>query len=180
MCVCLHFQVSETIRSLIKSNIRSACTNDTLLHLCVSRLNIIKSGYFNDGTGMRVILITQLNSMSNDFICLFVFSQGIFPNLKVVRLLLNCDADVNAKNESKSTALHVASNPYNYVGEVCIRNMNRVTNKKVEMKNYWFFFLFLYLCLSFTKTGCSSIVRLWSPFGSTKSSRRASALFDCF
>lgn len=44
--------------------------------------------------------------------------QGIFPNLKVVKLLLDCDADVNAKNESKSTALHVASNPYNYVGEV--------------------------------------------------------------
>ncbi|XP_055321771.1 protein fem-1 homolog C isoform X2 [Sitodiplosis mosellana] len=88
--------VCESIRSLVKSNIRSACTNDTLLHLCVSRLNIIKSGYFNDGTGMR----------------------GIFPNLKVVKLLLECDAEVNAKNESKSTALHVASNPYNYVGEV--------------------------------------------------------------
>lgn len=34
--------------------------------------------------------------------------------------MLDCDADVNAKNESKSTALHVASNPYNYVGEVSI------------------------------------------------------------
>lgn len=54
------FQVCETIRSLVKNNIRSACTNDTLLHLCVSRLNMIKSGYFNDGTATRVICLLQL------------------------------------------------------------------------------------------------------------------------
>lgn len=46
--------VCRAIRSLVKDNIRSACTNDTLLHLCVSRLNIIKSGYFSDGTSIRV------------------------------------------------------------------------------------------------------------------------------
>lgn len=58
-------------------------------------------------------------------VCLIVWLilQGIFPNLKVVKLLLDCDADVNAKNESKSTALHVASNPYNYVGEVRKKTM---------------------------------------------------------
>lgn len=112
----------ETIRSLIKSNIRSACTNDTLLHLCVSRLNIIKSGYFNDATGMRVDRKrNEFNGLFLKFNFFLLFSnvfQGIFPNLKVVKLLLDCDANVNAKNESKSTALHVASNPYNYVGEV--------------------------------------------------------------
>lgn len=46
--------VHQAVRSLVKDNIRSACTNDTLLHLCVSRLNIIKSGYFSDGTSLRV------------------------------------------------------------------------------------------------------------------------------
>lgn len=48
------FQVKENVRKLVKNQIRSACTNDTLLHLCVSRLNVIKSGYFNDGTAVGV------------------------------------------------------------------------------------------------------------------------------
>lgn len=119
---CTFFQVCDTIRSLAKSNIRSACTNDTLLHLCVSRLNIIKSGYFNDATGMRVRKHgwNGIKSILKLFLFFPKIFQGIFPNLKVVKLLLDCDADVNAKNESKSTALHVASNPYNYVGEVCL------------------------------------------------------------
>lgn len=34
--------------------------------------------------------------------------------------MLDCGADVNAKNESKSTPLHVASNPYNYAGDVSV------------------------------------------------------------
>lgn len=62
------------------------------------------------------------------------YLQCIFPNLKVVKLLLDCDADVNAKNESKSTALHVASNPYNYVGEVCI-NKNKIFFLKLKKWN---------------------------------------------
>lgn len=75
----------DTIRSLVKNNIRSACTNDTLLHLCVSRLNIIRSGYFNDGTiGKRVsdftadaIRMIDLfeTSFSFSFIYLGNFSQ---------------------------------------------------------------------------------------------------------
>lgn len=42
----------------------------------------------------------------------------VFPKLEVVNLLLDCGADVNARNESKSTPLHVASLPYNYEGAV--------------------------------------------------------------
>lgn len=37
-----------------------------------------------------------------------------------MKLLLDCQANANAKNESKSTPLHIASNPYNYVDDVCI------------------------------------------------------------
>lgn len=44
----------NSVQNLVKNNLRSACTNDTLLHLCVSRLNIIKSGYFADGTTLGV------------------------------------------------------------------------------------------------------------------------------
>lgn len=48
------FQMKKVVEDLINNNIRSACTNDTLLHLCVSRLNVIKSGYFSDGTSLVV------------------------------------------------------------------------------------------------------------------------------
>uniref|UniRef100_A0A8D8JRE1 Protein fem-1 homolog C n=1 Tax=Culex pipiens TaxID=7175 RepID=A0A8D8JRE1_CULPI len=89
--------VNAAVRTLVRNNIRSAITNDTLLHLSVSRLNVIKSGYFTD------------DSRSNSL---------IFPNLNVVKLLLEAGAHVNAKNESKSTPLLVASMPYNYEREL--------------------------------------------------------------
>lgn len=41
-------RVYMSVKELVKLNICSACTSDTLLHLCVSRLNVIKSGYLND------------------------------------------------------------------------------------------------------------------------------------
>lgn len=40
--------VHKIVSDLICSNPRSASTGDTLLHLCVSRLNTIKSSYFQD------------------------------------------------------------------------------------------------------------------------------------
>nr|BAL61211.1 fem-1 homolog A-like protein [Locusta migratoria manilensis] len=82
--------VARMVEELIQSNPRSASTGDTLLHLCVSRLNTIKSSYFQDD------------------------NQMIFPNMEVIRLLLDCGAPVNARNESRSTSLHVAANPYNF------------------------------------------------------------------
>lgn len=42
------------------------------------------------------------------------YFQMIFPNLTMVNLLLDCGADVNARNESRSTPLHVAATPYNF------------------------------------------------------------------
>lgn len=40
--------VTELVVNLVKVNPRTASTEDTLLHLCVSRLNTIKSSYFMD------------------------------------------------------------------------------------------------------------------------------------
>lgn len=81
---------------LIKCDIRTS-NQDTLLHMCVSRLNFVKHGYFSEQN---------------------LTSKSVFPNLEVVKLLLNCNANVNARNECKSTALFIASIPYNYNFEV--------------------------------------------------------------
>lgn len=51
----------------------------------------------------------------------FVFSflfKVIFPNAQVIKLLLECGINVNAKNEVKSTPLHIAAQPYNFNNEV--------------------------------------------------------------
>ncbi|XP_052866251.1 protein fem-1 homolog C [Anopheles cruzii] len=89
--------IYRSVHALVRNNIRSAITSDTLLHLSVSRLNVIKSGYFNDDTNTLRI---------------------VFPNLGVAKLLLDCGAEVNAKNESKSTPLLIAAIPYNYEREL--------------------------------------------------------------
>jgi len=46
------------------------------------------------------------------------YLQIIFPNMDVIKLLLECGAPVNARNESRSTPLHVAANPYNFYSPV--------------------------------------------------------------
>ena len=40
--------------------------------------------------------------------------------MPVIELLLECGVSLNARNESKSTPLHVAANPYNFYGPVSI------------------------------------------------------------
>lgn len=52
-------------------------------------------------------------------ISLYLF-QLIFPNLNVIKLLLECGAPVNAINQSHSTTLHVAANAYNFCAPVSI------------------------------------------------------------
>lgn len=89
-------QLTSAVRPLIDNDIRSACTSDSLLHLSVSRLNVIKSAYFSD-----------------EIPC-----KDIFPCKEVVDYLLECGIRVNARNENRSTALHVAVTPYNYQPEV--------------------------------------------------------------
>nr|CAD7202982.1 unnamed protein product [Timema douglasi] len=89
-------EVHRMVSKLLRHNVRSASTGDTLLHLCVSCLNTIKSSYFSDDNQVsRTIFL-------------------IFPNLDVIRLLLECGARVNARNESRSTPLHIAGTPYNF------------------------------------------------------------------
>lgn len=108
----------NSVQTLVLGNIRSACTNDTLLHLCVSRLNVIKSSYFQYENNTRVrneIRLSGLCCFSSKFSQL---KQVVFPNIEVAKLLIDCGADVNAQNESKSTPLHVSSIAYNYDGTV--------------------------------------------------------------
>lgn len=82
--------VHEAVRSLVKDNIRSACTNDTLLHLCVSRLNIIKSGYFSEGTSLRVrkfSIYLSYSSYSNEWFIFFFFQEHI-PKLSSCEIII--------------------------------------------------------------------------------------------
>lgn len=78
------------VGNLIQCNITSASTGDSLLHLCVSRLNTIKSSYFAED------------------------NQIVFPDTEVAAVLLQCGASVKAVNKSRSTPLHIAANPYNF------------------------------------------------------------------
>lgn len=46
--------VRDLVTDLIRINPRSASTEDTLLHLSISKLNTIRSGYFSDETVVRL------------------------------------------------------------------------------------------------------------------------------
>lgn len=86
------FMVHSAVYKIVKHDIRTS-NQDTLLHMCVSRLNFVKHGYFADHN---------------------LTAKSVFPNIDVVRLLLNCNANVNARNECRSTPLFIASIPYNF------------------------------------------------------------------
>jgi hypothetical protein len=81
---------------IVRNNVTTS-NHDTLLHMCVSRLNYVKHGYFADHN---------------------ITAKSVFPNLRVVKLLLKCGSPVNARNDCRSTPLFIASNPYNYNFEV--------------------------------------------------------------
>ncbi|CAH2096687.1 unnamed protein product [Euphydryas editha] len=93
-------QLSAHVRRLVAADVRSALTGDTLLHLCVSRLNVVRSTYFADE------------------ITVPFFATPVFPSVGVVGLLLRCGADPRVRNEARSTALHVAAVPYNFSTEL--------------------------------------------------------------
>lgn len=88
--------VRSSVYHIVKNDIRTS-NQDSLLHMCVSKLNYVKHGYFQDHN---------------------LTAKFVFPNINVVKLLLKCGSIVNARNECRSTPLFIASNPYNYNFEV--------------------------------------------------------------
>lgn len=88
--------VYSSVYHIVKNDIRTS-TKDSLLHMCASRLNYVKHGYFQDQN---------------------LTAKSVFPNIDVVKLLIKCGSNVNARNECRSTPLFIASNPYNYNYEV--------------------------------------------------------------
>jgi hypothetical protein len=50
----LKLQTYCGVFNLMKHDIRSSSTDDTLLHLCVSRLNMVKHGFFADNSSPKV------------------------------------------------------------------------------------------------------------------------------
>ncbi|KAF5296678.1 hypothetical protein FQR65_LT10219 [Abscondita terminalis] len=83
--------VHRLIVNLSQINPRSIVMEDSLLHLCVSKINTLRSSYFMDEDPVP-----------------------IFPQEEVIKLLLDCGFDVNSKNVSNSTPLHIATSSYNY------------------------------------------------------------------
>lgn len=83
------------VARLLAADLRSSHTGDTLLHLCASRLNVVRSTYFADDG-----------------------AAPVFPSVAAVRLLLLCGASARTRNEARSTPLHVAAIPYNFSTEL--------------------------------------------------------------
>ncbi|KAK5644465.1 hypothetical protein RI129_005765 [Pyrocoelia pectoralis] len=83
--------VQRLIVNLRRINPKTITTEDSLVHLCVSKLNTLRSSYFMDEE-----------------------SVPIFPQREVIELLLDCGFDVNSRNGSNSTPLHIASSSYNF------------------------------------------------------------------
>ncbi|XP_019875866.1 protein fem-1 homolog CG6966 isoform X2 [Aethina tumida] len=82
--------VRELISDLVRKNVKTVTSEDSILHLCASKNNTIRSSYFTDEEPI------------------------IFPHLGVIKTLLDCGAPVNARNDGGNTPLHIASLPTNY------------------------------------------------------------------
>ncbi|XP_012287674.1 protein fem-1 homolog CG6966 [Orussus abietinus] len=84
-------EMGQLVYELVRQNPRSASSGDTLLHFAISGMNTIHGEDFGSGD-----------------------VQYIFPHFDVTKLLLECGAHVNARNDAKSTPLHVASDFRNF------------------------------------------------------------------
>ncbi|XP_076252370.1 ankyrin repeat protein mann-cup isoform X1 [Rhynchophorus ferrugineus] len=96
--------VKNLVKDVLRKDIRCVGVGDTILHLCLSRLNTIKSSYFADEEPTVIL-------------CSYA-TQIVFPHLGVLEVLLESNAVVNAKNESGWTPLHVATKAYNFDNDV--------------------------------------------------------------
>nr|XP_023011647.1 protein fem-1 homolog C [Leptinotarsa decemlineata] len=83
--------LSKLVTEFVRKNIKCVVSQDTILHLCVNKLNTIRSSHFTDEEPIM-----------------------IFPEANVVKCLLECGAEVNAKNELGCTPLHLSTISYNY------------------------------------------------------------------
>ncbi|KAG8230725.1 hypothetical protein J437_LFUL010826 [Ladona fulva] len=101
--------VSRAVKVAVASNARTS-SGDTLLHLAVSRVNAMRGGYFAGAGGGGPAAYPDEAGMGG--------TQGLFPCLPVVKILLECGAPVNVRNDSYSTPLHIAAEPGNYNREV--------------------------------------------------------------
>ncbi|XP_063542079.1 protein fem-1 homolog A-A-like [Cydia strobilella] len=83
-------RVHRRMRRVVELQLRSAHTCDTLLHLSVSRLTVIRSSYCGEEAG------------------------ALFPSASLAKSLLAAGADPLRRNTARCTALHVAALPYNF------------------------------------------------------------------
>lgn len=65
-----------------------------------------------------VLDIAKINCIRKKIVYSSISFQPIFPNVAVVKLLLECGASVLVRNEARSTPLHVAAIPYNFSSEL--------------------------------------------------------------
>jgi len=70
---------------LLRYNLRMCSSGDTLLHMAVSRNNIVRSHFFVDEHQVHV-----------------------FPSYDVTEFLISCGADINAVNDNRALPLHHA------------------------------------------------------------------------
>lgn len=104
-----HDRLLAAVRPMVVANLRSACNEDSLLHLCTSRLNVIKSVYFADDGGA---------------------AKFVFPSVRVVRFLLAAGVQVNSVNQCRSTPLHVACSYYNY--DATVRQTSAASGSQIN------------------------------------------------
>lgn len=67
--------VRQLITDLVRKNVRTVTSEDTILHLCVSKLNTIRSTYFMDEDPIVIYpnsIRNDSNSLINFFFCLFL------------------------------------------------------------------------------------------------------------
>jgi len=84
-------KLRATTRRLVNFGVRMCATGDTILHMAVSRTNIVRSHFFLDDHQVYV-----------------------FPNFEVAKFMIDCGADVNALNDARQTPLHIVLNGDNY------------------------------------------------------------------
>ncbi|XP_040584018.1 protein fem-1 homolog C isoform X2 [Lepeophtheirus salmonis] len=89
--IMLSLELRKKIHHLVHNVNPTTADGSTLLHLTVSESNVLKTqNIIEEG------------------------HYSFFPNLEVLKILVECGANVNAMNSTASTPLHIAAVPQNY------------------------------------------------------------------